>query len=78
MTDSDLLARSWPHGHAYCVAVIYTDDAIEVEVYAADSVSAMDKAHAYALAELRPGFVEIVLICEPEPTQHPIQTRNTQ
>jgi hypothetical protein len=63
----------------YCVAVIYLDDAVEIEVLAADSGSAMDEAFDYAVRQLRPGFTEIVLICEPEQHQsNPIQPRRNQ
>jgi hypothetical protein len=73
-------SRGWIDLHRpYCVAVIYPDDAVEIEVLAADSGSAMDKAFDYAVRQLRPGFTEIVLICEPEQHQpNPTQPRRNQ
>lgn len=51
----------------YCVAVIYDGDAIEIEVLAHSPIEAIEEAEK-ATAELLPGWTELVLICEPEPT----------
>lgn len=59
----------------YCVAVIYDGDAIEIEVLAHSPVEAMEEAEK-ATSELLPGWTELVLICEPDPT--PTMTRTTQ
>lgn len=53
--------------HAYCVAVIYDGDAIEIEVLAHSPIEAMEEAER-ATAHLLPGWTELVLICEPDPT----------
>jgi hypothetical protein len=60
---------------AYCVAVIYDGDAIEIEVLAHSAIEAMEEAEK-ATAELLPGWTELVLICEPD--YHQPQTRNHQ
>jgi hypothetical protein len=58
---------------SYCVAVIYGDDAVEIEVLALSSLEAMDVAEVTASSELPTGWKELVLICEPEDTYTPIQ-----
>ncbi len=55
----------------YCVAVIYDNDAVEIEVLALSSSEAMDVAEVTASSELPPGWKELVLICEPESIHQP-------
>jgi hypothetical protein len=55
----------------YCVAVIYDNDAVEIEVLALSSSDAMDVAEVTASSELPPGWKELVLICEPESEYQP-------
>lgn len=49
----------------YCFAVIYRDDAVEVELLATDALHACDEIDRLLGESLRPGWTEIVLICEP-------------
>jgi hypothetical protein len=50
----------------YSVAVIYKDDAVEVEVAAKGILEALDKARVIADSELPLGWVELVSLCDPE------------
>ena len=50
----------------YSVAVIYKDDAVEVEVTAKGILEALDKVRIIADSELPAGWIELVSLCAEE------------
>jgi hypothetical protein len=49
----------------YCLAVIYRDDAVEIDLQATDALTALDEIHQTLHALTRADWTDIVLICEP-------------
>lgn len=49
----------------YCFAVIYNDDAVEIDLQATDALKAIDEIHQKLHGLTRSDWTDIVLICEP-------------